>query len=99
MRIAALKHIRDAMDIEGFNVDDIKTKIKIIRSAYYLELNKIEKSTRSGAGNVYVPRVKWFNELNSFIKTVASRRPTPVLRIYGIIQTMRIYITIYVYFY
>ncbi|CAH2098176.1 unnamed protein product [Euphydryas editha] len=85
MRMSALKQICEAMDIKGLNIDEIKTKIKIIRSTYYLELNKIEKSTRSGAEKVYVPRVKWFNELNSFIKTVAARRTIPVLRIYDII--------------
>ena len=81
LRNSALQEIVKEMAVEGFNIEEVKTKIKTIRNAYYLELNKIEKSTRSGAGgHVYVPRVKWFNELNSFIKTVAVRRATTVSR-------------------
>lgn len=81
-RTSALQQIRTEIGIEGITIEEIKNKIKSIRNTYYLEVDKIEKSTRSGAGgNVYIPRVTWFEELNSFIKNVAVRRRTTVRKI------------------
>ncbi|VVC91318.1 unnamed protein product [Leptidea sinapis] len=65
------------MNIEALTIDEVKSKIKSIRTAYYLELDKIEKSTRSGAaGSVYKPKAKWFDEYDSFVKPVSIRRKT-----------------------
>lgn len=56
MRTSALEKIQEGMAIEGFAIAEVKAKIRSIRSTYYLEIDKIEKSTRSGAGgNIYVP--------------------------------------------
>ncbi|XP_020723102.1 uncharacterized protein LOC126926324 isoform X1 [Bombus affinis] len=78
MRESALKKICEDMQMEGFGVEDVKNKIKSIRSTYYLELDKIKRSTTSGAsGNVYEPKMKWFTELDSFIKNVVVKRKTP----------------------
>lgn len=83
MRASALQQLQKEMGIDGLTIEEIKSKIKSIRSTYYLEVDKIEKSTRSGAGgNVYIPKVKWFEELHSFIKNVAARRTTTVRKIY-----------------
>ncbi|XP_076674210.1 uncharacterized protein LOC143372146 [Andrena cerasifolii] len=77
MRVAAMKNICEYMEIEGFGVEDVKHKIKSIRSTYYLELDKIEKSTRpSASGKVYQSKIKWFTELDSFIKNVVVKRKT-----------------------
>ncbi|GFW41982.1 hypothetical protein TNCV_6901 [Trichonephila clavipes] len=42
----------------------LKAKIKSIKDVYRTELNKIEKSKKSGCGvdDVYVPKLTWFNE-------------------------------------
>lgn len=75
MRTAALQNICDKMGIESLDIEDVKTKIKTLRSTYYLECDKISKSSRPGLGNnVYVPKIKWFPELHSFIKDVAVKR-------------------------
>ncbi|XP_030765972.1 uncharacterized protein LOC115890000 [Sitophilus oryzae] len=73
VRMCALKRIQEGMENLELSTDDIKAKIKSIRGTYYLELDKIEKSARSG-GNVYVPKVKWFKDLNGFLKSVSVRR-------------------------
>ncbi|XP_045768034.1 uncharacterized protein LOC123869238 [Maniola jurtina] len=65
------------MQIQGLTSTEVKNKIKAIRATYYLELDKIQKSTRSGAsGDVYVPKVKWFQELDGFIKNAIVKRKT-----------------------
>ena len=80
MRQSALQKICESMQgIEGFTVEDVKTKIKSIRSTYYLELDKIKKSTTSGAsGNVYQPKIKWFAEFHSFIRNSLVKRKAQV---------------------
>ncbi|XP_047991563.1 uncharacterized protein LOC125230463 [Leguminivora glycinivorella] len=76
MRASALEVLRDGMN-KGLTINDIKAKIKSLRNTYYLELDKIEKSTRSGAGgNVYKPKAIWFEEYDSFVKPVTVRRKT-----------------------
>lgn len=82
MRNAALKKICEEMAIENFTIEDVKNKIKSIRSTYYLEVDKINKSTRSGAsGNTYEPKIKWFHELHSFIKNMTVKRKTYVSKL------------------
>ncbi|XP_045778770.1 uncharacterized protein LOC123876507 [Maniola jurtina] len=75
MRQSALQKICEGMQIEGFTVEDVKNKIKSMRSTYYLELDKIKKSSTSGAsGDVYQPKIKWFAEFNSFIRNAMVKR-------------------------
>ncbi|XP_047516078.1 uncharacterized protein LOC125056822 [Pieris napi] len=77
MRSTALQNMAQQMQIEGLTSTEVKNKIKAIRATYYLELDKIQKSTKSGAsGNVYVPKVKWFQELDGFIKNAIVKRKT-----------------------
>lgn len=79
MRATALQNIAQQMQIEGLTPNEIKNKIKAIRATYYLEIDKVQKSSRSGAsGNVYVPKVKWFQELDAFIKNVTVKRKSTV---------------------
>ncbi|CAH1958573.1 unnamed protein product [Acanthoscelides obtectus] len=53
------------MDIDGFGVQEVKNKIKNLRSTYSQELNRINDSKRSGAGlsNVYTSNIKWLKEM------------------------------------
>lgn len=79
MRQSALQKICEDMQIEGFTVEDVKNKIKSMRSTYYLELDKIKKSSTSGAsGDVYQPKIKWFAEFNSFIRNAMVKRKVQV---------------------
>lgn len=79
MRLVALQNICNEMNIEGLDTEDVKNKIKTLRSTYYLECDKIKKSSRPGVGgNVYVPKMKWFSELHDFIKDVAVKRKKSV---------------------
>lgn len=79
MRSVSLQNICSEMNIEGLDPEDVKNKIKTLRSTYYLECDKIKKSSRPGVGgNVYVPKIKWFSELHDFIKDVAIKRRNSV---------------------
>lgn len=79
MRYVALQNICDKMNIENLDMEDVTNKIKTLRSTYYLECDKIEKSSRPGLGkNVYVPKIKWFPVLHGFIKDVAIKRKKSV---------------------
>lgn len=80
LREIALKQICKEMGIDNFHVEDVKTKIKSIRSTYYLELDKIKRSITSGYSNgkVYESKIKWFAELDSFIRKVMVKRKTDV---------------------
>ncbi|GFW86221.1 MADF domain-containing protein [Trichonephila clavipes] len=53
----------------------LKAKIKSIKDVYRTELNKIEKSKKSGCGvdDVYVPKLTWFNEA-CFLSEVSATR-------------------------
>lgn len=93
MRQSALENILEGMKIENMTVDDVKSKIKSIRSTYCLELDKIEKSTVfGGCGNVYEPKMKWFAEFDSFIKNVMVKRKARVCIIY--VNYLYLYISI-----
>lgn len=89
MRRFALQQICDDMQIEGFTIEDAKSKIKSIRSTYYLELDKIEKSAAfSAGGDVYQPKIKWFAEFDSFIRNTMVKRKIPVCIFSRIIYTL-----------
>jgi hypothetical protein len=62
MRQAAFEKNFAGIDIEDFTLADARQKIKRLRNTYGQELNKIEKSLKSGMGieDVYTPSLKWF---------------------------------------
>ena len=64
------------LSLEGLTVEDVKSKIKSIRSRYGAELGKIRRSERSGAGvqDVYKPRLFWFTPADNFLRTVVQTR-------------------------
>ncbi|XP_072941202.1 uncharacterized protein [Epargyreus clarus] len=77
MRATALQSIAQELSIEGIGPSEVKNKIKSLRATYNLELEKIKKSSRSGAGgNVYIPKVRWFEEMDAFIRNVSIQRKT-----------------------
>jgi hypothetical protein len=51
--------------LKGLTADCVRRKIKIIKTAYSQELNKIMKSKKSGAGtnDLYKPKLVWFDIL------------------------------------
>lgn len=55
---------------------EIKNKIRSLRSTYHQELNKVQKSKRSGAGlgDVYKPSLTWFKEMEFLNDTFESRQ-------------------------
>ena len=66
---------------EGFNVDaeEVRRRIKSIKTTYSEELRKIDKSKKSGAGidDVYEPKLSWFSQADRFLNNVtASRKST-----------------------
>ncbi|KAL1487920.1 hypothetical protein ABEB36_015305 [Hypothenemus hampei] len=78
-RDTALKEIEEVMGVEGFGINEIKNKIKNLRSTYSQEKRKIKDSKKSGAGidDVYVPNIKWSSEMDSFLKNFEDKkRPT-----------------------
>lgn len=78
MREACFKKIVDGMAIPGFKVADVKSKMRNLKSTYYQEKKKIDKSKASGSStdNVYVPNIKWFVEMKALLKDADERRNT-----------------------
>jgi len=64
----AYKTLHSELNLPQLSVNDIKAKIKTIRIRYCSELAKIRKSEKSGAGSndLYVPRLFWFKQADSF---------------------------------
>lgn len=77
-RDAAIKKLVEEMGIEGFGAVDAKNKIKNLRSTYMQEVAKIKKANHSGMGaeDSYVPKMKWFAIMHSFLQKVNKRRDT-----------------------
>lgn len=76
-RTSALEAIiRDMGKTDVVTVNDLKNKIKNIRSIYNRELAKVVKSEKSGAGidDIYKPVLKWFDKANSFLRSVSQSR-------------------------
>lgn len=63
-RDTAIQAIIVDMECEGLSIDDIKNKIKTLRTMYKKKLNLVLKSMKSGAGNadIYKPRLVWFEK-------------------------------------
>ena len=64
----------------GLHVNDgeesLKRKIKNLKDCYRNELNKINRSTKSGAGtdDIYAPKLVWFSKADSFLRNVMAGR-------------------------
>lgn len=77
-RQSAYKQIAEKLNISGISDKDIPKKIKNLRSSYYQELKKIEKSTRSGSDrdSVYKPKVSWFSIADGFLRAFKNKEKT-----------------------
>jgi hypothetical protein len=64
-RYEGMKQLLEEINIEGLNADSVRRKIKMIKTVYSQELNKIMKSKKSGAGtnDFYKPKSVWFDIL------------------------------------
>lgn len=53
-------------------IDDLKAKIKTIRTRYASELSKVQNSSRSGAGtdDIYIPKLFWYKQADTFLRSV-----------------------------
>ena len=70
MRVGALEKVVEEMGIEGFTVADARQKVKSLRNTHNQQLQKIEKSRKSGMGHedVYAPSLKWFHLMDTFMR-------------------------------
>ncbi|XP_026497483.2 uncharacterized protein LOC113401686 [Vanessa tameamea] len=77
-RQSAYKQIAEKLNISGISDKDIPKKIKNLRSSYYQELKKIEKSTRSESDrdSVYKPKVSWFSIADGFLRALKNKEKT-----------------------
>lgn len=65
-RIKAILSIIAKMNME-LTIQEVKSKIKNLRSTYSQELYKIEKSRKSEDLEQYVPMIRWFYVMDSFV--------------------------------
>lgn len=70
LRQNAIEAIIKEIALPGFGVNEVRNKIKNLRSTYNQEVLKIKKSAKSGSGkeDVYVPSMKWFEILDPVMK-------------------------------
>lgn len=80
----------------GMDVKQLKAKIKSIKDVYRQEINKVEKSKKSGCGSeeVYTPKLAWFKNALFLTEAVATRKSTSnhvsTISLFIIIQTLLI---------
>jgi len=74
-RSASMQFIARELNIPNFTMKDVPKKIKSLRSTYYLELAKVEKSKASGGGTsfVYKPLVPWYTDMSYIINTATVK--------------------------
>lgn len=90
----AIKKLLCELNIEGLTVEDLRRKIKMIKTVYSAELNKIIKSQKNEERNavVYTPKLSWFQKADSFLRNVtATKSPTTI------VSTVTIYLFIFIY--
>ncbi|PZC83544.1 hypothetical protein B5X24_HaOG207527 [Helicoverpa armigera] len=68
--------IVNKMNIKNFGIQEVKNKIKNLRSTYSQELKKIENSKKSGAGldHVYISNIKWLKEMEEVFMSELKRK-------------------------
>lgn len=77
MRAKSYEQIRAGMELDAIiTINDIKNKIKSIRTTYKVELNKLLKANKSGTGteDVYKPKLFWFAQADVFLRGVSVPR-------------------------
>lgn len=76
LRDKSYENIRSGMEIDTLTINDIKNKIKSIRTTYRVELNKLLKANKSGTGteDVYKPKLFWFAQADAFLRAISVPR-------------------------
>ena len=76
IRDKALEEMVKELNIPDLTQEDVKLKIKSIRSRYSSELAKVLKSEKSGAGrdDIHVPKLFWFKQADLFLRSVCTPR-------------------------
>jgi hypothetical protein len=74
IRDKALEEMVKELNIPDLTPEDMKLKIKSIRSRYSSELGKVLKSEKSGASrdDIYVPKLFWFKQADLFLRSVCT---------------------------
>lgn len=80
MRVNSIKSLISDLNLE-ITEEDIKNKIKTIRTRYTTELTKIKQSTKSGCSSddVYVPTLYWFKNAEFWSSVCVPRQSTSSL--------------------
>lgn len=62
--------------IGGMDIKQLKAKIKTIKDVYRQEMNKIEKSKKSGSGadDIYTPKLAWYGEAHFLAEVLCTRK-------------------------
>lgn len=78
MKRTAQEVIAFKMSMDKFGVEEVKQKIKNLRSTYNQEVAKIQRSKilESNSANVYVPNIKWFVIMDGFVKNMKRQSLT-----------------------
>jgi len=76
IRDKALEGMVKQLSIPNLTQEDVKLKIKSVRSRYSSELAKVLKSEKSGAGRdgIYVPKLFWLKQADLFLCSVCTLR-------------------------
>lgn len=66
----------EELNLDGVTIDDLKAKIKTIRTRYASELSKVQNSLKSGAGtdDIYIPKLFWYKQADTFLRSVCVPR-------------------------
>jgi hypothetical protein len=75
-RIAALDDIINNLQKPNLTQNDLKIKIKNIRTIYCRELTKLLKSKIIGVGtnDIYKPGLRWFEQADEYLRTVTEAK-------------------------
>lgn len=75
-RELALMGMVQELNMENVTVDIIRSKIKMIKTVYNQERNKILKSKRISPNgqSLYKPKLAWFEKADRFLRNVTSTR-------------------------
>ena len=78
-RGAAIRNLMGDMEEVGMNMteDEVRNRIKAIRTTYMAELRKVEKAAKSGVSidDLYQPTCAWFKDADRFLSHIVSLRP------------------------
>lgn len=85
-REKAYSNIAKSIEIDGFDIQAVKAKIRSLRNAYTLELAKIEKSKKSGSSSngIYKPKLSWFSVADRILHNVVQIRESQSTEIVSI---------------